>query len=234
MRRHLQWKQAGVTIALVAAATFVGGTAAAPAGAQSVPAATPAAPRPVAAETPPLASSVAVATTGAARPAAAGKDIMMCNDWRNGQQSIPAHSFLFPTRGLGVVTVKIDMCVGRKGKPVAGKPNPRIAWADTIRWTAATTPGNKPEHKRFNRFVLEVRLEHNEVVKARVKCDLTAAMNKYTKTTYLSENIRCLPKKWLDTAERYKWTADGTVAYDFAGDGAGTSYWQLQGTPEIS
>jgi hypothetical protein len=117
------------------------------------------------------------------------------------------------------LSVGIKLCVwthGARSDGVSGHAN--IAWGS---WAGLGG-------KRFDSFILTLRLERgNRQVRIR-PCDITHEINRDTDGDYF-----CGPSDTARKGRYSNWTIDGFVRYRIAGAGHGFQTWQLTGTPQI-
>lgn len=80
---------------------------------------------------------------------------------------------------------------------------------------------------KFDKFVVQVRLERNNVSQAVDTCSMTAAIN----STSVGDDF-CGRGSFAGGSGG--WTADGKVIYNINNDGKGDITWELTGSPSIS
>lgn len=80
---------------------------------------------------------------------------------------------------------------------------------------------------KFDKFVIEVRLERYDADMAVVTCSMTAAINSLS-----VGNDFCGRGSFASGSGG--WTADGRVIYNINNDGKGDFTWSLTGSPSIS
>lgn len=116
------------------------------------------------------------------------------------------------------VTVTVQMCVQSSGN--SRRTYAKIGWDGNLGYIGG---------KRFNSYVLSIRLEKNDAIKTVTSCDFTSNIN----NNYSSEDHFCYGP-WLSSSSSGGWTGDGKALADVADDGNGTYTWDLHGSPVIS
>ncbi|MGW4497661.1 hypothetical protein ACWENR_03440 [Micromonospora sp. NPDC004336] len=86
---------------------------------------------------------------------------------------------------------------------------------------------NEAGSNKFDKFVVEVRLERNDADIAVDTCSMLAAIN----STYKGDDF-C--GRGSSAGGTGGWTADGKVIYNINNDGKGDMVWSLTGSPSIS
>lgn len=116
------------------------------------------------------------------------------------------------------VTVTVQMCVQSSGS--SRRAYAKIDWDGNLGYIGG---------KRFNSFVVSVRLEKNDSIKTVTSCDYTSNIN----ANYSSSDHFCTGP-WLASSSTGGWSGDGKVLADIADDGNGTYTWDLHGSALIS
>jgi hypothetical protein len=116
-------------------------------------------------------------------------------------------------------TVKIALCLVR---------TPSGAYTAVAVPSWSRVPGVPP--LQFEKFVIEVRLEHSDARIKKRKCDRTEFINLVLSQDSFRNGQEChsptVPKL---TGER-TWSADGRVIYNVDNDGRGVQIWRLHGS----
>ncbi|MFB4262527.1 hypothetical protein [Nonomuraea sp. GTA35] len=81
--------------------------------------------------------------------------------------------------------------------------------------------------KRFDKFVVQARLERYDAVFRHMNCDYTEALN-----YYVSGSDTCTTGYMTSTAQN-GWTSDGTIVYNIDGDGKDDFTWNLHGSDQV-
>ncbi|MGK5673489.1 hypothetical protein ACSNOB_11690 [Micromonospora sp. URMC 106] len=86
---------------------------------------------------------------------------------------------------------------------------------------------NEAGSNKFDKFVVQVRLERNDADIAVTSCSMTSSIN----SLYQGDDF-CGRGSFASGSGG--WTADGKVTYNINNDGEGDMVWELTGSPSIS